>query len=67
MGLFDEMKDMAGAVEKAAAEHPDQVKAALAKLEGVVDTQTGGTHHDEIAKAAAQADEYIDKNATPKP
>lgn len=42
LGLFDELKDMAGAVEKAASEHPDQVKAALAKLEGVIDEQTGG-------------------------
>jgi len=35
LGLFDELKDMAGAVEKVASEHPDQVKAALAKLEGL--------------------------------
>ena len=66
MGLFDELKDMAGAVEKAAAEHPDQVKQALAKLEGVSDDQTGGTHHDQIAKAGAKAADYIDKQGTPK-
>ena len=67
MGLFDELKDTAGAVEKAASEHPDQVKAALAKLEGVIDDQTGGSHHDQIAKAGAKAEEYVDKNAAPKP
>jgi hypothetical protein len=66
MGLFDELKDMAGAVEKAAAEHPDQVKAALGKLEGVIDQQTGGSHHDQIAQAGAKAEEYINKNAAPK-
>jgi len=66
MGLFDELRDMAGAVEKAASEHPDQVKAALAKLEGVVDDQTGGSHHDQIAKASVKANEYIDKKAAPK-
>ncbi|GAC1445825.1 MAG: hypothetical protein NVSMB55_28740 [Mycobacteriales bacterium] len=65
MGLFDELKDMAGAAEKAAAEHPDQVKEALAKLEGIVDTQTGGAHHDQIASAAAKAEEYIDKQSQP--
>ena len=65
MGLFDQLKDMAGAVEKAASEHPDQVKAALAKLEGVIDDQTGGSHHDQIAKAGAKAEEYIDKQAAP--
>ena len=67
MGLFDEMKDMAGALEKAAAEHPDQVKAALGKLGAVVDEQTGGGHHDQIASASAKAEAYIDKNATPGP
>ncbi|GAC1441574.1 MAG: hypothetical protein NVSMB55_09760 [Mycobacteriales bacterium] len=66
MGLFDELKDMAGAVEKAASEHPDEVKAALAKLEGVIDEQTGGSHHDQIAQAGAKAQEYIDKNGAPK-
>lgn len=66
MGLFDELKDMAGAVEKAASEHPDQVKAALAKLEGVIDEQTGGSYHDQIAKAGAKADAYLDGKTTPK-
>ena len=66
MGLFDELKDMADAVEKAASEHPDQVKAALAKLEGVIDEQTGGSHHDQIAKAGAKAEAYLDSKTTPK-
>ena len=66
MSLFDELKDMAGAVEKAASEHPDQVKAALAKLEGVIDEQTGGSHHDQIAKAGAKAEAYLDGKTTPK-
>lgn len=66
MGLFDQLKGMAGAAEKAASEHPDQVKAAIGKLEGVIDDQTGGSHHDQIAKASAKAEEYIDKNSAPK-
>ena len=66
MSLFDELKDMAGAVEKAASEHPDQVKAALAKLESVIDEQTGGSHHDQIASAGAKAEAYLDSKATPK-
>lgn len=66
MGLFDELKGMADAAEKAAAEHPDQVKAALGKLESVVDEQTGGSHHDQIAQAGAKAAEYIDKQSAPK-
>jgi hypothetical protein len=67
VGLFDELKGMAEAAEKAAADHPDQVKSALTGLEGVVDKQTGGTHHDQIAQAAAKAEEYIDKQAKPAP
>lgn len=65
VGLFDELKGMAEAAEEAAAEHPDQVKSALQGLEGVIDKQTGGTHHDQIATAATKAEEYIDKHAKP--
>ncbi len=65
MGLFDQMKDMAGAAEKAAAEHPDEVKSALGKLEDVVDEKTGGGHHDQIAQARAKAEEFIDDRAKP--
>ena len=65
MGLFDEIKGLADAAEKAAAEHPDQVKAALGKLGDAIDSQTGGSHHDQIASASAKAEAYIDKNATP--
>ena len=65
VGLFDELKGMTEAAEKAAAEHPDQVKSALQSLEGVVDQKTGGAHHDQIAAAADKAEEYIDKQAKP--
>jgi ElaB/YqjD/DUF883 family membrane-anchored ribosome-binding protein len=64
MGLFDEMKDMADAAQKAAAEHPDEVKSALSKLEEVVDDKTGGQHHDQIAQAKAKAEAYIDERST---
>ena len=63
MGLFDELMGMAGAAEKALGEHPDQVKAALSKLEDVIDKQTGGSHHDQIAAASDKADAYIDKQS----
>ena len=63
MGLFDEMKDMAGAAEKAAAEHPDEVKSAVAKLGEVVDDKTGGQHHDQIAQAQAKAEAFVDEQS----
>jgi hypothetical protein len=65
MALFDEITGMAQAAEKAAAEHPDQVKAALSNPEGVIDEQTGGSHHDQIVQAGNKAEEYIAKQAKP--
>jgi ElaB/YqjD/DUF883 family membrane-anchored ribosome-binding protein len=64
MSLFDNMKDMAEAAQKAAAEHPDEVKSALSKLEEVVDDRTGGEHHDQIAQAAAKAEAFIDEQSS---
>ena len=43
MALFDQLKGLIGTAKKAAADHPDQVKSALAKVEDAVDKQTGGT------------------------
>lgn len=45
-------------------ESPSSDKALL--VEGVIDDQTGGSHHDQIAKAGAKAEVYIDKNAASK-
>ena len=63
MSLFDTMKDMAEAAQKTAAEHPDEVKSALSKLEEVVDDKTGGQHHDQIEQARAKADAFIDEQS----
>ncbi len=54
---------MAAEAEKVLSEHPDDVKKALAKLEGVVDEQTGGSHRDQIAAAGSKASDYVDKQA----
>lgn len=64
MGLFDELKGMAQAAEKAAEEHPEAVKSALGKLGEVVDTKTGGAHHDQVAAAEEKAATYIEEHAT---
>jgi hypothetical protein len=63
VGLFDELKGLAEAAEKAAEEHPDEVKMGIGKLAEVIDQQTGGQHHDQIAKAEQKADDYIDRHA----
>ena len=67
MGVFDKVKALEAEAEKAAAEHPDQVKAALAKLEGAADDRTGGTHHDQIAQAGEKAQAYRDRKNPPQP
>ncbi len=59
MGLFDKMKDLEKSAEDLATAHPDQVKAGLAKLGNVVDQETGGRHHDQIAKAERQAADHL--------
>jgi ElaB/YqjD/DUF883 family membrane-anchored ribosome-binding protein len=56
---------MTEAAEKAAADHPDEVKSALGKLEDVVDEKTGGAHHDQIAQARAKAEQFIDERSAP--
>jgi len=65
MALFDQLKGLLGTAKKAAAEHPDQVKSALAKVEDAVDKQTGGTHHTQIVKAGDKAEQYLDKPHRP--
>ncbi len=65
MALFDQLKGLLGTAKKAAADHPDQVKSALAKVEDAVDKQTGGTHHAQIVKAGDKAEEYLDKPDRP--
>lgn len=64
MGLFDELKGLAEAAEKAAEEHPDEVKMGIGKLAEVIDQQTGGQHHDQIEEAEQRASQYVDQHAT---
>jgi len=65
MALIDQLKGLLGTAKKAAADHPDQVKSALAKVEDAVDKQTGGSHHDQIVKAGGKAEQYLDKPDRP--
>ncbi len=61
MGLFDNLKHIEKAAEEAVGAHPDQVKEGLAKLGQTLDHETGGSHHDQIAKAEQQAAGYIER------
>jgi len=64
--LFDQLKGLLGTAKKAAADQPDQVKSALAKLEDAVDKQTGGTHHTQIVKAGDKAEQYLNMPHAPE-
>jgi DNA-binding protein H-NS len=46
--------------EETAVEHEQEIKQALQKAEATADQRTGGKYHDQIQKAGAKADTFID-------
>jgi ElaB/YqjD/DUF883 family membrane-anchored ribosome-binding protein len=60
MGIVDKLKGLTNKAEDAAAEHKDQIHDAVEKAEVTADQRTGGKYHDQIQKAAAKADTFID-------
>jgi ElaB/YqjD/DUF883 family membrane-anchored ribosome-binding protein len=60
MGIVDKLKGLTNKAEDAAAEHKDQIHDAVEKAEVTADERTGGKYHDQIQKAAAKADTFVD-------
>ena len=60
MGFLDDAKKLAEQAQDLAAEHSDQVKQALDKVEDVADKQTGGKYTDQINSAGDKAAGYVD-------
>ena len=60
MGITDRLKDVRKKAEDTAAEHKDQIQAAVEKAEVAADEQTAGKYHDQIAKAGSKVDEYVE-------
>lgn len=60
MGIADKLKDLTKKAETAAAEHQDQLLDAVHKAEAAADQQTGGKYHDQISKAGAKAEAYVE-------
>ena len=60
MGLADKLRNLTKKAEDAAAEHQDQIHQAVEKAEAAADQQTGGKYHDQIQKAGAKADVFVD-------
>lgn len=59
MGFMDDAKNLAAQAQELAQAHPDQVKAALGKIEETVDDQTGHQHTDAIHNASAKAEGFL--------
>ena len=60
MGFLDDAKKLAGKAEELAAEHSDQVKQGLDKVEDLADKATGGKYTDQIESAGDKAAGFVD-------
>ena len=59
MGLSDRLKDLRKKAEDTAAEHKEQIDQAVEKAEVAADQRTEGHYHEQIAKAGAKAEAYV--------
>lgn len=60
MGFGDTLKDLTKKAQDAAAEHQDQIRAAVQKAQVTVNQQTGGKYEEKIAKAGAKAEALVE-------
>ena len=60
MGFLDDAKKLAEQAQDLAAEHSDQVKQGLDKIEDLADKATGGKYTDQIDSAGDKAAGYVD-------
>ncbi|HEY7934288.1 MAG TPA: antitoxin [Solirubrobacteraceae bacterium] len=60
MGLTDKLKDLTQKAEDAAVEHKDQIQQAMQKAETAADQRTGGKYHEQLRKAGAKAETFLD-------
>jgi DNA-binding protein H-NS len=65
MGLADRLKEAAKKAEEAAGERKGQIREAVHKVETVADQRTGGRYSEKIQKAAAKADDVVDRLKDP--
>jgi hypothetical protein len=59
MGFSDRLKQMRRKAENTAAEHKEQIEQAVEKAEVAADQRTEGHYHEQIAKAGAKAEAYV--------
>ena len=65
MDISDRLKDLSEKAKDTAAEHKDQIRAAVEKAQRSADERTGGQYHDQIAKAGESVKSYLDKLEPP--
>lgn len=68
MGFADKLNQLTKKAKDAAVDHKDQVEQAVEKATGLADQRTGGQYHDQLLKAEAKADAYLEDQAQhPRP
>jgi MT0933-like antitoxin protein len=60
MGLLDTLKGLFGKAQTLAEEHPDQVKSAMTKAEGLIDDKTDHKFSSQIQAGGDKAAEFLD-------
>ena len=60
MGFLDQAKSALGKAEALAAEHADQLKGALEKVEGAANKATKGKYQGALSNASGKAGGYVD-------
>jgi len=60
MGLADRLKGLTKKAEDTAVEHKDQINEAVQKAQATADQRTGGKYHEQIQKAGAKAESFVD-------
>jgi hypothetical protein len=60
MGLSDRLKDLRKKAQDTAAEHKEQIEQTVEKAEAAADQRTEGHYHEQIAKAGAKAEAYVE-------
>ena len=60
MGIVDRLRNLTSKAEDTAVEHKDQIHEAMQKAETAADQRTEGRYHEQIQKAGAKADAFVD-------
>jgi ElaB/YqjD/DUF883 family membrane-anchored ribosome-binding protein len=60
VGISDKLGGFKKKAEDAAVEHKDQIKEAVEKAQASADQRTEGKYHEQITKAGAKIEQYVE-------